>query len=60
VPVRQLPVVFADTLKFTEPLPVPPLADVIVMNDALLVAAHAHVDGAVTATVPVPPDSATV
>jgi hypothetical protein len=58
VPVRAAPVLAA-TVKPREPSPEPLAPLVIVSQDALLVAVHAHPLGAVTATgVPEPPVSA--
>jgi len=54
VPVREAPV-FAATLNPTEPLAVPAAPDVIVIQEALLTAVHAHPLPADTATVPGPP-----
>jgi hypothetical protein len=55
VPVRSAVAVFAATVKFTVPLPVPLAPWLMVMNADPLTAVHAHVDAVVTATVPVPP-----
>jgi hypothetical protein len=54
VPERAAPV-FAATLYPTVPLPVPEAPVVKVIQDALLIAVHAQVDPAVTATEPVLP-----
>jgi hypothetical protein len=60
VPVRELVVVFAATVYPTFPEPVPLAPDVIEIQSALLAALHAHPDGIVTATVPLPPAPATL
>ena len=49
------PPLFAATAYPTEPLPMPDVPEVGVIQLALLTAVHPHVDTAVTATVPVPP-----
>jgi hypothetical protein len=54
VPVRVPDVVLLDTANATEPLPVPLDPEVMEIQIALLDAVHAHPDGAVTATVPLP------
>jgi hypothetical protein len=51
--------VVAAAENFTSPLPFPLDPDVIVSQDALLVAVHAHPDPVVTATVPEPPEAGT-
>ena len=60
VPVRDDVDVFAAALKLTEPLPEPDAPAVIVNHAALLTAVHAQPDGAVTATVPLPPFDVTL
>jgi hypothetical protein len=57
-PDRDGPVVDA-AVNRTVPFPVPLSPDEIVSHDALLPAVHAHPDGAVTATVPLPPSGGT-
>jgi hypothetical protein len=59
VPVRELPE-FAGTRNATVPLPFPLAPEVIVMNGALLVAAHVHPLGAPTATLLSPAAEPTV
>jgi len=49
---------FAETEYVTVPFPLPPPPPVIVMNGALLVAVHAQPAGAVTPTLPLPPEAA--
>ncbi len=56
VPVRANPV-FAATVKFNAPLPLPGEPLVIVIQLALLVAVHAQPAVVVTLTEPAPPDS---
>lgn len=56
VPERDGPVVDAATNR-TVPLPLPDSPDEIVSQGALLAAVHAQPSGAVTATVPLPPDA---
>ena len=59
VPVRDDVEVLAAALKLTDPSPEPDAPAVIVNHAALLTAVHAQPDGAVTATVPLPPFDAT-
>ena len=60
VPVRGVPLGFADTLKATVPLPLPFAPLVTVSQDVLLLTpVHAHPVGAVTAVDPVPPPATT-
>jgi hypothetical protein len=54
VPVRGDVLVLAAKLTLVDPLPEPPLPAVMLSQDALLVAVHAHPPGAVTATDVVP------
>jgi hypothetical protein len=56
VPVRAVPVLFA-TEKFTAPLPLPGVPEVIVIHPSLLMAVHPQPAPAVTLTAPGPPDS---
>ncbi len=56
VPVREEVLVFEATEKFTAPVAVPLLPEVIVIQEALLVAVQEHPEPAVTLTVPVPPE----
>ena len=58
VPERSGPLVDA-AVNFTDPLPFPLPPDVIEIQEALLLALQLHPDGAVTETVPEPPDEAT-
>jgi hypothetical protein len=58
VPVRWLPVLFANTLYVTVPLPLPLDPELIPIQSqlpAFVEAVHAHPAPAVTATLPVPP-----
>jgi hypothetical protein len=55
VPVRVPAVVLLDTVNATDPLPVPLAPEVMEIQSALLDAVHAQPEGAVTATVPLPP-----
>jgi hypothetical protein len=59
VAVRVAVVVFAAALNATGPAPVPLAPDVTVSHAAPLAAVHAHPVGAVTVTVPDPPEAAT-
>jgi hypothetical protein len=60
VPIRCVPLGFADALKLTGPLP-SPFAPLVIVNhvDALLKAFHVHPCGAVTLVDPVPPPAST-
>ena len=58
MPDREVPGALAATVKFTVPLPVPPLPPVIVIQLAVLSAVQAQMLAAVTATLAVPPVSA--
>jgi hypothetical protein len=60
VPERVDTPVFAAAVNDTEPLPDPDAPAVMVSQLSLLTAVHAQPDGAVTATVPVPPFATTV
>ena len=55
VPVRSFPVVLALTEYATEPLPLPLLPDVILIQVSLLAADHGQPFAQITSTVPVPP-----
>jgi hypothetical protein len=58
VPVRAVPL-FAEALNPTEPLPVPAAPDVIVSQEALLTAVHAHASDVWTEIgAPAPPAAA--
>ena len=59
VPARAPPVLTA-ALNATVPLPVPLAPDVIVIHPTLAVAAQVQLPAAVTATVPVAPEPATL
>jgi hypothetical protein len=58
VPVRSDAVLFASTVKLTDPEPVRLAPAVMSIHEALLVAVHAHDDVVVTLVVPVPPVAA--
>ena len=55
VPLRGAPLVLMPILKLTEPLPVPPSSEVMVIQLALLTAVHGHAVPEVTLIVPAPP-----
>lgn len=59
VPVREFVDVFAETVKFTVPLPVRLLVPLTVIQLALLLTVHAHPLVVVTVVLPLPPAAAT-
>ena len=60
VPVRGVVVVFAAAVYETEPLPVPLDPALMVIHESVSVAVQSQPPAAVTATVPVPPEEATL
>ena len=58
VPVLEGEAVLAATVYWTVPFPDPLLPEVTVIQVMLLVAVQAHPEGAVTLTLPVPPEAA--